>query len=346
MKKFRTVLSLALLALLVVFPVLFPEPEITTIAVFSLLFVGAATAWNLFSGYTGYISLGHAVFYGIGAYTLAILCQDWQIPGGYTQFLLLPLTGLIASIVAVPLGWLTLRVRRHLFVVVTLAVFNVFQLLAYNFPGITNGSNGMFLPAPPWNAVFYNIPFYYVALLLCLISFGVSWWIRHSKYGLGLLAIRDDEDRAVSLGVKAGIYKLSAYVISAFFVGMAGAMGVYFIGTVYPPTAFTPVFDVTVALMSLLGGLGTLIGPIIGALLIEPLQQFLTVQLGLTGLDLILFGTLLLAVVLMMPQGITPAVSRGWIKQMIFGRPPVDLAPAEDEKILVTKGGKDSSIML
>ena len=148
MKKLRALLLLAGLLLLIVFPLLFADPTVTTIAVFTLLYAGAATAYNLFSGYTGYISLGHAVFYGVGGYALALMCQDWHIAGGYTPFLLLPLTGLIAAGFAIPLGWISLRVPRATFVVITLAIFNVFQLLAYNLHGITNGSTGIFLPAP------------------------------------------------------------------------------------------------------------------------------------------------------------------------------------------------------
>lgn len=313
MKKTRTLGLLAVLAVLLAFPLIFSDPAVTTIAIFTLLYAGATTAWNLFSGYTGYVSLGHAVFYGVGGYALALLCKDWNIQGGYVPFLLLPLVGLIASVFAIPLGWIALRSSRHVFVVITIAMFYIFQLLAYNLPGITNGSSGMFFPSPPWDAGFFNTPFYYVSLTVLLLAVGVSWWVRNSKYGLGLLAIRDDEDRALSLGVKTGAYKLVAYVISAFFVGMIGALVGYFIGSLYPPFAFTPVFDITVALMAFLGGVGTLAGPLVGALLLAPLQQYLTVQLEIVGLDLILFGVLLLAVILLLPEGIVPTLRR-WLK--------------------------------
>jgi branched-chain amino acid transport system permease protein len=320
MKKIRIITLLAFLALLCVFPILFPNQAVTTMAVFTLLFATAAVAWNLFSGYTGYVSLGHAVFYGVGAYALALLCKGWNIAGGYVPFLLLPLVGLIASVFAIPLGLVALRARRHAFVVITIAIFYIFQLLAYNLSGITNGSSGMFLPSPPWDASFFNTPFYYVSLILLLFSFGTSWWIRNSKYGLGLLAIRNDEDRVLGLGVKTGIYKLVAYVISAFFVGMTGAMVGYFIGSLYPGFAFTPALDVTIALMAFLGGVGTLVGPLVGALLLTPLQQYLTVQLGIDGLDLMLFGALLLLVILVLPAGIMPTLSRRWSKRTEFTR--------------------------
>ncbi len=319
MKKLKISGTIAFLVLLLVFPLLFSDPTVTGVAVFTLIFAGAAVAWNLFSGYTGYISLGHAVYYGIGGYALAIICKAWNIPGGYIPFLLLPLVGLIASAFAIPLGLIALRTRRHIFIVFTIALFFIFQLLAYNLPQITNGTQGMYLPLPSWDAVFFNIPFYYVSLVVLLAGFGVSWWIRNSKYGLCLLAIRDDEDRALSLGVKIVRYKLTAYVISAFFVGIAGALINYFIGSLSPAVAFDPSFDVTVALMALLGGIGTLAGPLVGAVLLEPLQQYLTVEIGVVGLDLILFGAVLLVVILWLPEGIVPTLRRLWAKRMATG---------------------------
>src|SRR5207249_2838394 len=117
MRIFKTIGLLVLLAFAIAFPLLFPNPAVTGIAVFTLIFAAAATGWNIFSGYTGYIALGHAAYFGLGAYALAIMCQVWHIPGGYTPFFLVPVAGWIAALFAVPLGWVALRVRRHTFVV-------------------------------------------------------------------------------------------------------------------------------------------------------------------------------------------------------------------------------------
>ncbi len=256
MKIIKITGLIALLAVFIAFPLVFSDPAVTIIAVFTLLFAVAATGWNIFSGYTGYIALGHAAYFGLGAYAMALMAQDWKIPAGYAPFFLLPLAGLVAAIFAVPFGWIALRTRRHTFVVITIAIFFIMQLMAYNLRGITNGSAGLTLPIPfDWSADFFNLPFYYVALALLLLALGVSWWVRNSKYGLGLLAIRDDEDRALGLGVKTGPSKLVAFVISAFFVGMVGALHAYFIGSLYPPFAFDALFDVAVALMAFLGGI-------------------------------------------------------------------------------------------
>ncbi len=315
MRIFKTIVLLALLAIIIAFPQVFPNPAVTGIAVFALMFAAATTGWNIFSGYTGYISLGHAAYFGLGAYAMALMCQSWHIPGGYIPFLLVPVAGLVAAIFAIPLGWISLRVRRHAFVVITIAVFFIFQLLAYNLTQITNGSIGLGLPLPvDWSGDFYNVPFYYATVAILLLAIAISWWVRNSKYGLGLLAIRDDEDRALGLGVKTGPSKLSAFVISAFIVGMVGAIWAYYIASIYPDTAFDATFDVSLVLMAFLGGLGTITGPILGALLLESAQQYFTLQYGASGYYLVIYGALFLIVILLLPRGIVPTLTDRWAK--------------------------------
>lgn len=318
MRIFKIVGLLVLLAFAIVFPLLFSNPAVTTIAIFTLIFIAAATGWNIFSGYSGYIALGHAAYFGVGAYALAIMCQDWNVPGGYMPFFLVPVAGLIAALFAFPLGWVALRVRRHTFVVITIAIFFILQLLAFNLHDLTNGSTGLGLPIPTdWSGDFFNTPFYYVSLAVVLFAIAVSWWVRNSKYGLGLLAIRDDEDRALGLGVKTGPSKLAAFVISALIVGMTGAIWAYFVESIYPPVAFDPLFDVAVALMTFLGGLGTIAGPILGALLLEPTQQYFTLQFGQGGYYLVIYGALFLVVILLLPQGVIPTLWIYWNKYQV-----------------------------
>ncbi|HLX58738.1 MAG TPA: branched-chain amino acid ABC transporter permease [Ktedonobacteraceae bacterium] len=313
MRIFKTVGVLVLLAIAVVFPIVFSNPTITTIAVFTLMFAAAATGWNIISGYTGYVALGHAAYFGIAAYALALMCQDWHIPGGYIPFLLVPVAGLIAAAISVPLGWIALRVRRHTFIVITIAMFFIVQLMAYNLSQLTNGSTGLGLPIPTdWSGDFFNTPFYFVTLAVLLIAMGISWWIRHSKFGLGLLAIRDDEDRAMGLGVRTGSSKLAAFVISALIVGMIGAIWAYFVESIYPASTFDPNFDVAIALMAFMGGLGTLAGPILGALILEPAQQYFTIQYGQSGYYLVIYGALFLVVIIFMPRGIIPTARDRW----------------------------------
>ncbi len=316
MKAASFVGTLILLAAVLVFPLAFPNPAVTTVAVFTLLFAAAATGWNIFSGYTGYIALGHAAYFGVGSYAIALLCESWKTPGGYMPFLLVPLGGLAAAVFAVPLGWIALRTRRHAFIVITIATFFIMQLMAYNLRSVTHGSAGISLPLPPasWTGNAFNLPFYYGAFLILVLGLVVSWRVRNSKYGLGLLAIRDDEDRARGLGVSTGPFKLVAFVISAFFVGMVGALHAYFIGSIFPPFAFDALFDVIVALMSFLGGIGTLAGPILGALILEPTQQYFTLQFSNNGYYLVIYGVLFLVIILLLPEGIVPTVRRYWMQ--------------------------------
>ncbi len=311
MSKVRPSLWSLALVVLVVFPLIVTNPTYTTIAVFTLLFMACTTSWNMFSGYSGYVSLGSAIFYGCGAYTMALVSSHAHMAGGEAQFWLVPLAGLVAMIVAVPVGAIALRVRRHTFVVITIALFFVFQLLAIN-ASFTGGSAGISLPLIPWLFNYYNLPFYYVALGMVVFATLLSAGVRRSRFGLQLLAIRDDEDRALGLGVRVTAVKLTGFTMSAFTIGMAGALYAMFIGQIYPQFVFDPTFDITVALMAFLGGFGTLLGPLLGGLILEASQQYLTLSFSNGSLYLILFGVLFLLVILFMPQGIVGGVSQWW----------------------------------
>ncbi len=342
MKYLKPATLIVLLVVAITFPFVFDNPTYTTIAIFALAFAAAATGWNLFAGYTGYIALGHAAYFGVGGYTLAILCQRWHITGAWTPFWLIPLAGLAAGVFAIPLGAIALRTRRHTFVVVTIATFFVLQLMSYNLRGLTNGSTGINFPLIlEWGAAVYNLPFYYVALVLMLVALAVSWFIRNSKFGLGLLAIRDDEDRARGLGVRTGASKLIAFVISAVFAGMAGALISYYIGNVQPTFTFDALFDVAIALMVFMGGIGTLAGPILGALVLESAQQYMAMEFtqGSGGLYLIVYGALFLLVVLLLPQGVIPSLSTLWVKYIIRRKDPTDAGPggASEDAVATAK---------
>src|SRR5262249_12232344 len=187
--RFRGIGLILLLAGAVAFPMLYSDDATTTtIAVYTVIYAAAAVSWNIFAGYTGYVALGHAVFFGTGAYALALMCQDWHVRGGYAPFLLLPICGLLAALAALPVGLVALRARGHTFVVITIASFFIFQLMAYNLRGITKGSSGLSLPIPPWMGAAYNVPFYYVGLGILVITFATSWFVRNSTYCLGLLS--------------------------------------------------------------------------------------------------------------------------------------------------------------
>jgi branched-chain amino acid transport system permease protein len=283
---FRALLVGVAIVILGVFPLVFSNPTTTSIAVFTLIFMVAASSWNMFSGYSGYIALGHAVYFGVGAYALTLLANHLGFAAGWGVFALVPVAGIIAGLVAIPTGVIALRARRHTFVVITIAFMFIFQLAASNF-AFTGGSSGLQPPTPLWSAASYNDHFYYVAAVILVATVLLSWLVRRSRFGLQLFAIRDDEERAR---------------------GMVGGVYAYFLGQIFPQFAFDPLFDLSIALMAFIGGLGTVWGPLLGALVLESLQQYFTVQSGASQVYLIIYGGLFLAVILLLPRGLIPSV--------------------------------------
>jgi branched-chain amino acid transport system permease protein len=308
-RRGRPAVLVALLIVGAVFPLVFTAPLTTNYAIETLIFIAAVVGWNMFSGYSGYISLGHAVFFGSAAYTVALLAVHHNLKGG-TAFAQLPLGGQVGAAVAVPFGLVALRVRRHTFVVITIAVFFIFQLMAYDL-AFTNGTVGVSTPFAVWDPATYNNPYYYVAFAVAVGAIILSWLVRESRFGLQLLAIRDDEDRARGLGVKTMRVKLIAFVLSAFVTGIVGGVWVLFIGQAQPEAAFNPNYDLAVALMGFLGGFGTLWGPVLGALILEPLQEQISQRFTSGYEGLIVLGSLFLLVILFLPRGLIPT-GREW----------------------------------
>jgi branched-chain amino acid transport system permease protein len=317
----------AVLAVAVAFPALFPSPAATNYAVLAMIFAAVAAAWNVFSGFSGYISLGHAVFFGSGAYALGIAARDWHVTGT-AVFAMLPLCALVGALIAVPFGLVALRVRRHTFIVITIAVFFIFQLMAFNF-AFTGGSAGLGSPFLSWQASTYNNPFYYIALGCTVGMTALAWLIRRSRFGLKLRAIRDDEDRARGLGVRTMRIKLTAFMLSAAVTGLVGGVWFYYITQVEPQTGFDPLFDLSVVLMAFLGGVGTVAGPVLGAIIIEPGQLYLNVRIGNGYISEIVLGGLFLLAVLFMPRGIIPTGGE-WIRRVATrGRAAIPAAAPE-----------------
>jgi len=206
----------------------------------------------------------------------------------------------------VPIGLVALRVRRHTFVVITIAYFFIAQLAASNL-AVTGGSSGLLAPVPGYAAATFNNPFYYVALILAAGTVALSWAVRRSALGLQLRAVRDDEDRAAGLGVRVTAVKLTAFTVSALITGAAGGLWFYFLGQAYPQFAFDPLFDLAVVLMAFFGGVGTVAGPVLGALVLEPAQLYLTLRFTNGYLSEILLGLLLLVLLRFLPRGVLPA---------------------------------------
>jgi branched-chain amino acid transport system permease protein len=320
---------LLVVALAVSLPLYESDPATVNIAVFTAMYVGLATAWNIMGGYTGYVSLGHAAFFGFGAYAFGLVLAHLGIQAGYEPFLFVPIAGALTVGLALVIGWIALRTRAATFVIVTIAMMFMVQLLAENLTGLTGGGSGLSFPVPPWSGDFFDTPFYYAMLVMAVVSLAISWWIRRSKFGLGLLAIRDDEDKALAVGVPAHAYKLTAFVISAGLVGMIGAVYGYYVTYIYPQYAIDPLVGISMVLMVFLGGLGTLWGPVLGAVILEPAQLWLAYNFGASLLYLVFYAAVFLLVILLLPRGIVPSVS-GLLKRMTARRSvgPSDSTPA------------------
>jgi branched-chain amino acid transport system permease protein len=316
-------LGLILLALIALaFPLVFSSPVVTNYAVYALIFVAVVSAWNVFSGFSGYISLGHAVFFGSGAYTVGIAARDWHV-NGTGVFALLPLGAVAGALIAVPFGLIALRVRRHTFIVITIAVFFIFQLMAFNLNSFTGGTIGMSAPFLPWTPTSFNDHFYYITLGCAVAAIAVAVLVRRSRFGLQLRAIRDDEDRARGLGVHTMRVKLTAFVLSATVAGLVGGVWFLYLTQVQPQSGYDPLFDLSLVLMAFLGGLGTVSGPVLGALIIEPGQLYLTIRYTNGYLSEILLGALFLLIVLFVPRGIVPTAGEYARRLRTRGRPAV-----------------------
>jgi branched-chain amino acid transport system permease protein len=301
---------LLLVLIAVALPLIAPDPATTNVAVFTVMYVGLATAWNIMGGYTGYISLGHAAFFGFGAYAFGLMLVHLNIAPGYGPFFMVPITGLLTAVLALGIGWVALRTRAATFVIVTIAFMFMLQLLAENLTKLTGGGAGLGLPYPhDWGGDFFNTPYYYAMLVLATLGLLTSWWIRRSKFGLGLLAIRDDEDKALAVGVPTRRFKLAAFIVSAVLVGMIGAVYGYYVTYIYPQFVIDPLIGISMVLMAFLGGLGTLSGPVIGAVLLEPAQLEFAYRLGASRLYLVFYSAVFLVVILLLPRGIVPSVA-------------------------------------
>jgi ABC-type branched-subunit amino acid transport system ATPase component/ABC-type branched-subunit amino acid transport system permease subunit len=294
---------------LAAYPLIRPQDAYRqTVLLLAFLLAIQAASWNIISGYAGYVSLGHSMFLGIGAYTVGLLAVDY----GLNPLALAPAGGVAAVIVAALVGLVLLRTRGHAFVIITIALLFAVQVLVLNLRSLTHGSDGLTLPLPPWPFDVQNIPFYYIFLGLLVLTVGLSAWVRRTKFGAGLVAIRDDEGKAASIGVNTVRYKILAYVLSAFFIGVAGGVYGYFLTFLNPVGAFSILASVSIVLSALLGGRGTLYGPVLGAFVVEIASETATNYGSGTQSRVLIFGVALALVVLFLPAGVLPTVAAWW----------------------------------
>lgn len=278
----------------------------------TFLYAGLATAWNIIGGLGGQFSLGHSVFFAIGAYTTANLYLKFQV----SPWLALIPAALFAATFAVLVSWPVFRLRGPFFAIATLAVTEVMLSLAMYFDTLTGGARGLSIPFRSGlaNMIFRDRMSYAFLMLgflaLCLL---VLAWVKLSRLGYRLRAVHDNEDAALAAGVDVLRTKLIGMAISAALTGIGGSLFLMYVRVVDPPALFS-LFDigVKIALITLIGGIGTIYGPLLGALLIIPLENWLRAELGgiVPGGHLIVLGAILVATALFLRHGIVGAIRR------------------------------------
>jgi len=302
-----------LVAGLVVYPHVFDQPYQRHVLVMIFIYALMAQGWNVLAGYCGQISLGQAVFFGIGAYSAAFLYAQWQI----TPWVGMLVGVVLAVVVAIGIGLPTFRLRGHYFAIATLVIGEIAQTLFINWEFV-GGATGVWVPIEresPWLTLQFHdnkLPNYYLGLGFLTVACLVVAWIERSKLGLYFRAIRDDPDAARSLGVDVTRYKLVAIMISAAFSAVAGAQFAQYVLVIDPESVFPLLLSILVVLMTMLGGIGTLWGPIIGASVLLPLSELTRIWFGGTGgaEDLMIYGALIVIISVAYPGGLIKLLRR------------------------------------
>ncbi len=292
-------------AVILLFP-LSPSISAQNVVILSLVLAIGASGLNVITGFTGYLSLSQGAFIGIGAYVGAILATRFP---DIEPLVWAPIAGVIAAVVAMLLGLVTYRSRGPAFVIITVAFLFLIQFVAIEWVPVTNGTAGLTLPLPDWPEAWGNWPFHLTLCALLGLSVLMTWWIRRTKFGMGLIAIREDEGKAGTIGVNAPVYKLLAFGLSALFVGMAGSVYGYYLSFVDPIGMFSIITSALIVLAVILGGRGTIFGPVLGAFIIQPVNIYANQAFGGGNARLVLFGGLLVLLVIVLPKGILPTLA-------------------------------------
>ncbi|MCD6473105.1 branched-chain amino acid ABC transporter ATP-binding protein/permease [Candidatus Aerophobetes bacterium] len=270
----------------------------------TFLFAALAEAWNLTGGFAGQASLGHTAFFGIGAYTSSILYLNF----GFSPWLGMLAGGGLAVLIAVVIGYPCFKLKSHFFVIATISIGEVLRRVTSYWAGLTGGGKGLLIPFKPEIGSFIfrdKTPYIYIALTLMLISILITYIIRKSRLGFYLISLRENQDAAESLGINTSRCKLIAFVISAFFTGIGGTFYAQYLLFIDPTSVFSLSFSIQLVLLSIIGGLGTIIGPIIGSFILTPLDSLLRGWFGgLTGFNFVVYAIILIIAVIYFPQGI------------------------------------------
>lgn len=309
--------AITVLVALPLFPALFGSYAIT---IFTLIFFYGflGQAWNIVGGYAGQLSVGHAAYLGIGAYTAAML----SVEAGVTPWIGMFVGGALAAVLGSIVGFLGFRfgLRGFYFVLLTVAFAEICRIIVANVDAL-GGAIGYYISftGNPRQFQFQdNRAYYYIALGFMLVATGLVAWLQGRRFGVYLAAIREDESACESLGVNTFKYKMLAMMLSSFLTGVGGTFYAFYLFSLNPNTVFGVPLSVEIIIRPIVGGAGTVLGPILGSFILSPLAELARhyfAQGGWTGAHLIVYGALLIAVVLFLPEGAYPRLQRAWARR-------------------------------
>ena len=313
----RRTLMMALFGLLVVaalaFPLVFTMPYHRDLAIKVLLFAMLAQAWNILAGYCGQVSLGHAVFFGAGAYTSSAL----QMAFGVNPWLGMVIGVVLAVALSQVIGYPCFRLRGHYFAIATIAIGEIIHTLAINWDFI-GGARGLTLRIQKDSLAAFQFHgtkylYYYIILAMMAVCFYVTWRVERSRLGYYLKAVREDAVAAQSVGISVTKYKLIAMALSAGFMAAGGTFYAQYLLYLDPDSVFPLSLSILVCLLTVVGGTGTLWGPLVGSALMLPLSEFTRIKWGGTGsaVDLLIYGALLTIMAVFQPAGLV-GMFRRW----------------------------------
>jgi branched-chain amino acid transport system permease protein len=294
-------LPIGVAVLLSLFPLLSPAPYFLSMLYMVFLYVVLAESWNIIGGFTGYLSFGHVAFFGLGAYTTAFLMNKLALSPVATILSSIP-GGLVAASVAFVIGYPCLRLRGPYFAVVTMCFAFVVHMVVQNID-LFGGVEGLWLAAMKQPIHVIRTIFYELMLVLMILVILFVRWMEGSKLGKGLITIREDEEVAQTLGIHTPRIKVLAFVLSAFFPGVAGGLHAYYLTYISPENVFDVMVSILIVLMTLFGGGGSWLGALIGAVSLSLVNEFLTTFVG-AEIARIIYGMLFIVVIIFMPNGI------------------------------------------
>jgi len=305
-RRSQLVIGAAVFAAVAALPYVVTDIYLQNVLILTLMYAALSQSWNILGGYCGQISLGHALYFGVGAYATSVLFIKY----GISPWLGMLVGGVIAAAVALALGYPCFRLKGHYYSIATIVIAEIGLLLAHNWDYV-GGALGMQWPfgADSWATLQFardKLPYFYFALGLFIVTWLVTYFIEESRWGYWWRAVKDNPEAAASLGVTVFESKMAAAAISAFFTAIGGAFYAAFVAYIDPESVMAFRFSLLFALPAVLGGIGTLWGPAVGAAILIPITEITRSYAGGSGsgLDLIIYGTLIMVVALMKPEGI------------------------------------------